>query len=52
MAAALPIDDVLPALVSAIRDRGSCVLVAPPGAGKTTRVPGAILDAGLVTGEI
>ena len=28
------------------------VLVAPPGAGKTTRVPGALLDAGLVRGEI
>ncbi|CAN5922877.1 ATP-dependent helicase HrpB [soil metagenome] len=28
------------------------MLVAPPGAGKTTRVPGALLDAGLVTGEI
>lgn len=48
----LPIDDVLPALVAAVRDRGVCVLVAPPGAGKTTRVPGALLDAGLVDGEI
>ena len=28
------------------------MLVAPPGAGKTTRVPGALLDAGLVDGEI
>lgn len=48
----LPIDDVLPALVAAVRDRGSCVLVAPPGAGKTTRVPGALLDAGFITGSI
>ncbi len=48
----LPIDDVLPALVAAVRDRGVCVLVAPPGAGKTTRVPGALLDAGAVDGEI
>ena len=48
----LPIDDVLPALVAAVRERGVCVLVAPPGAGKTTRVPGALLDAGIVDGEI
>ena len=46
----LPIDDVLPQLVAAVRERGSCVLVAPPGAGKTTRVPGALLD--LVEGSI
>lgn len=52
MLARLPIDDVLPALVSAVRDRGVAVLVAPPGAGKTTRVPGALLDAGVVAGEI
>jgi hypothetical protein len=45
--APLPIDDVLPALIAAVRDRGAAVLVAPPGAGKTTRVPGALLDAGL-----
>src|SRR5438270_760033 len=31
---------------------GSFVLEAPPGAGKTTRVPIAMLDAGLVEGEI
>ena len=30
-----------------MRERGVAVLVAPPGAGKTTRVPGALLDAGL-----
>ena len=52
MAARLPIDDVLPAVIDAVRARGVAVLVAPPGAGKTTRVPGALLDAGLVTGEI
>jgi len=49
---ALPIDVVLPDVVAAVRERGVAVLVAPPGAGKTTRVPGALLDAGLVTGEI
>jgi ATP-dependent helicase HrpB len=46
----LPIDAVLPELVAAVRERGSCVLVAPPGAGKTTRVPGALLD--IVQGSI
>ncbi|GGE19473.1 DEAD/DEAH box helicase [Primorskyibacter flagellatus] len=47
---ALPIDDALPALIAALRDRGRAVLQAPPGAGKTTRVPLAMLDAGL-TGQ-
>jgi ATP-dependent helicase HrpB len=49
---ALPIDDALPALIDAVRSTRCAVLVAPPGAGKTTRVPGALLDAGLVQGEI
>ncbi|QUS34963.1 ATP-dependent helicase HrpB [Falsirhodobacter algicola] len=39
----LPIDDVLPALTDALRLRGMAVLQAPPGAGKTTRVPPALL---------
>lgn len=39
----LPVDWVLPDLKSALADRGSAVLVAPPGAGKTTRVPAALL---------
>ncbi|MBL6427067.1 MAG: ATP-dependent helicase HrpB [Maritimibacter sp.] len=41
----LPIDDVIPDLLSAIRAEGRAVLMAPPGAGKTTRVPLALLDA-------
>ncbi len=45
--APLPIDDVLPALIAALRTSSAVVLRAPPGAGKTTRVPPAILDAGL-----
>jgi len=49
---ALPIDAVLPEVARAVRDRGGAVLVAPPGAGKTTRVPGALLDAGVIDGEI
>ena len=35
----LPIDFVLGELLSALATRTSAVLVAPPGAGKTTRVP-------------
>lgn len=41
----LPIDDVLPELLDALNQHASTVLVAPPGAGKTTRVPLALLDA-------
>jgi ATP-dependent helicase HrpB len=43
-AAPLPIDDVLGALRSALAEHSSAVLVAPPGAGKTTRAPLALLD--------
>src|SRR5262249_41055807 len=49
--AALPIDAVLPEIVSALRARGQLVLSAAPGAGKTTRVPAALLDAGLADGR-
>lgn len=41
----LPIDDALPELQSALAAGPYAVLVAPPGAGKTTRVPLALLDA-------
>ncbi len=40
----LPIDAVLPRLCETLRRRNAAVLVAPPGAGKTTRVPLALLD--------
>ncbi len=43
---ALPIDDVLEPLIAAMASAGLCVLQAPPGAGKTTRVPLALLEAG------
>src|SRR5512140_1939046 len=43
----LPIDPALPEIVARVRETGTVVLEAPPGAGKTTRVPGALLDAGL-----
>ena len=48
----LPVDAVLPEFIAALRDAGRAVLQAPPGAGKTTRVPLAILDANLTQGRI
>jgi ATP-dependent helicase HrpB len=52
MAYDLPIDDVMPQVIDALRASGRVVLQAPPGAGKTTRVPLAMLDAGLTKGKI
>jgi len=40
----LPIDDALPRLTVALAANHAAVLVAPPGAGKTTRVPLVLLD--------
>ncbi len=40
----LPIDEVLPQLLATLAAGARAVLVAPPGAGKTTRVPLALLD--------
>jgi ATP-dependent helicase HrpB len=40
----LPIDAVLADLTASLRARPNVVLVAPPGAGKTTRVPLVLLD--------
>jgi len=48
----LPIDEALPALLTALHARRMAVLQAPPGAGKTTRVPLAMLEAGLCDGRI
>ncbi len=45
-ASTLPIEDALPDLLSALARAGRAVLQAPPGAGKTTRVPLALLEAG------
>ena len=47
----LPIDDVLPALRAALAERHEAVLEAPPGAGKTTRVPLALLDEPWLVGQ-
>ena len=43
-ASPLPIEDALPGLRAALRAQARAVLVAPPGAGKTTRVPLALLE--------
>lgn len=47
----LPIDPVLPELLAALKARGVAVLQAPPGAGKTTRVPLALLDEPWLAGR-
>ena len=46
----LPIDDVLDGLRRTLRASNAAVLVAPPGAGKTTRVPLALLDEPWIAG--
>ncbi|MEO3416714.1 ATP-dependent helicase HrpB [Roseovarius sp. CAU 1744] len=52
MKADLPIRDALAPLIAALRSRGRAVLQAPPGAGKTTVVPLAMLGADLCRGRI
>ena len=47
----LPIDDVLPQLLKALRSSPRALLVAPPGAGKTTRVAPALLEEPWVEGQ-
>ena len=47
----LPVDEALPRLKEALDGRTAAVLVAPPGAGKTTRVPLALLDAPWLEGR-
>ncbi|WP_192739300.1 ATP-dependent helicase HrpB [Bradyrhizobium sp. OAE829] len=47
----LPIDAALPELTRTLTDNNAAVLVAPPGAGKTTRVPLALLDAPWLKGK-
>src|SRR3954469_23071555 len=40
----LPVDELIPDILQHLRSAGSLVLEAPPGAGKTTRVPPALLE--------
>ncbi len=47
----LPIDEALPALRQALLARDEAVLEAPPGAGKTTRVPLALLEEPWLAGQ-
>src|SRR4051812_26508629 len=47
----LPIDEVLPQLCSALQKGVNAVLVAEPGAGKTTRVPLALLGEPWLNGK-
>ncbi|QOT70478.1 MULTISPECIES: ATP-dependent helicase HrpB [Sphingobium] len=49
---ALPIDAVLPDLLAALREGSNAVLVAPPGAGKTTAVAPALLNEPWCTGQV
>ncbi|MEL6220531.1 MAG: DEAD/DEAH box helicase, partial [Pseudomonadota bacterium] len=48
----LPIEDALPALMAALAAGPNAVLAAPPGAGKTTRVPLALMEAAWAQGRI
>jgi ATP-dependent helicase HrpB len=48
----LPIDAVLPDLTAALRDGPRALLVAPPGAGKTTRVAPALLGEPWCEGQV
>lgn len=48
---ALPVQEALPALLDALRAGASAVLVAPPGAGKTTLVPLVLMDEPWAAGQ-
>ena len=52
MSQILPIDTVLPELIAALRAGSRALLVAPPGAGKTTRVGPAMLDEPWCAGQV
>ena len=47
---ALPVDEILPEMIASLRRTPNLVIEAPPGAGKTTRVPPALLE--IVSGEV
>jgi ATP-dependent helicase HrpB len=46
----LPVDAILPEIIDSLRRHSNLVIEAPPGAGKTTRVPPALL--GMESGEV
>ena len=52
MSDALPINDVLPDLARALNESGAAVLIAPPGAGKTTAVAPFLMDEQWCSGQI
>src|SRR6185437_10526241 len=48
----LPIDSVLPDLLAALREHRRALLIAPPGAGKTTRVAPALIGEEWCDGQV
>ncbi|HYO99904.1 MAG TPA: helicase-related protein, partial [Pyrinomonadaceae bacterium] len=46
----LPIDSLLPEIIESLRETPRLVIEAPPGSGKTTRIPPALLDSGFAAG--
>ena len=52
MSLQFPIDDVLPSLLEALVDGTRALLIAPPGAGKTTRVAPALLAEPWCRGQV
>ena len=48
----LPINDVMPELLQALRAASNAVLIAPPGAGKTTMVAPALLGEAWCKGQV
>lgn len=51
MSSPLPVDEIIPELAAALRRGNTAVLQAPPGAGKTTRVPLDLLQESWLTGK-
>ena len=48
----LPIDDVLPDILAALREQPRALVIAPPGAGKTTKVAPALLGERWCGGQV